>query len=245
MRFSISETAKLSGISVRTLHYYDEIGLLHPTETTEAGYRFYDDQAITVLQQILFLKELDFPLKEIKTILSNPRYDKQKALADQKNLLTLKKQRLERLLHLLDQTMKGEDEMSLKEFDMAEIEEAKKKYASEAKERWGGTCAYEESEKRTASYKASDWAMIKKESDAILKRFAELRGSSADTKEVQNLVSDWQAHITKYFYPCTKQILEGLGEMYVCDERFTKNLDCFGEGTATLMNQAIQFYCKI
>ena len=157
MRLTVSETAKLTNISVRTLHYYDEIGLLKPTDTTEAGYRYYDEEALAVLQQILLYRELDFPLKEIKDMLSKPDYDRQEALAAHKSLLLLKIERLRRLTGLVDSMMRGENTMSFQEFDMHEIEEAKKKYANEAKKRWGDTQAYRESEKKTSGYSEEKW----------------------------------------------------------------------------------------
>ena len=118
MRLTVSETAKLTNISVRTLHYYDEIGLLKPTDTTEAGYRYYDEEALAALQQILLYRELDFPLKEIKDMLSKPDYDRQEALAAHKSLLLLKIERLRRLTGLVDSMMRGENTMSFQEFDM-------------------------------------------------------------------------------------------------------------------------------
>ena len=126
MRKTISEVAKQAGVSVRTLHYYDELGLLTPSEvTTDTGYRYYDENDITKLQQILFYRELDFSLKEIKTIMNSSDYDMSKALKQQRKLLMLKRQRLDEIIALLDANLKGEKTMSLKEFDMKEINDAK------------------------------------------------------------------------------------------------------------------------
>ena len=236
----ISEVAKLTGITVRTLHYYDEIGLLKPSEITEAGYRLYSREDLEILQQILFFRELDFPLSQIKEIMNNPNYDKEEALKKQKELLIQQRQRIEGLIKLIE----GDNNMSFKEFDMNEIEENKKKYAKEVKERWGTSKAYEESEKKTSSYNKEKWGDINQETSEIFKGFAELRNSDPGSEEVQELVRRWQKYITDNFYTCTNEILSGLGLMYVEDERFKENLDKNGEGTAKLMAEAIKIYCS-
>ena len=133
----VSDVAKLTGVTVRTLHYYDEIGLLPPSEVTSSGYRVYND--LEVLQQILFFRELDFSLEEIRGIMQNPAYEKETALQNQKALLVQKRDRLDRLIALVDKTLKGERDMSFKQFDTTKIEEAKQQYAAEVKQRWGNT----------------------------------------------------------------------------------------------------------
>ena len=240
----ISEVAKLTGITVRTLHYYDEIGLLKPSEITEAGYRLYSREDLEILQQILFFRELDFPLSQIKEIMNNPNYDKEEALKKQKELLIQQRQRIEGLIKLIEKRIEGDNNMSFKEFDMNEIEENKKKYAKEVKERWGTSNAYEESEKKTSSYNKEKWGDINQETSEIFKGFAELRNSDPGSEEVQELVRRWQKYITDNFYTCTNEILSGLGLMYVEDERFKENLDKNGEGTAKLMAEAIKIYCS-
>ena len=144
----IHEVAKLTGVTVRALHYYDKIGLLKPEEITEAGYRIYSENDLETLQQILFFRELDFSLNEIKEIIQNPLYDKTEALENHKELLVQKRDRLNGLITLVENTLKGNESMSFKEFDMTEIEENKKKYADEVKKRWGTTKAYAEYEKK-------------------------------------------------------------------------------------------------
>ena len=240
----ISEVAKLTGITVRTLHYYDEIGLLKPSEITEAGYRLYSREDLEILQQILFFRELDYPLSQIKEIMNNPNYDKEEALKKQKELLIQQRQRIEGLIKLIEKRIEGDNNMSFKEFDMNEIEENKKKYAKEVKERWGTSKAYEESEKKTSSYNKEKWGDINQETSEIFKGFAELRNSDPGSEEVQELVRRWQKYITDNFYTCTNEILSGLGLMYVEDERFKENLDKNGEGTAKLMAEAIKIYCS-
>ena len=234
----------MSGITVRTLHYYDEIGLLKPNEITEAGYRLYSKEDLEILQQILFFRELDFPLSEIKEIMNNPNYDKEEALKKQKELLIQQGQRIDGLIKLIDKRIEGDNNMSFKEFDMNEIEENKKKYAKEVKERWGNTRAYEESEKKTSGYNKEKWGDINQETNEIFKAFAKLRYCDPGSQEVQELVRAWQKYITDNFYTCTNEILAGLGLMYVQDERFKENLDKNGEGTAKLMAEAIEIYCS-
>lgn len=239
----INEVAKLTGITVRTLHYYDAIGLLKPCAITEAGYRIYDDDSLLTLQQILFFRELDFSLTEIQKIITNPHYDKMDALQKQKELLSQKRNRLDGLLKLVENTIKGDTIMSFQAFDKTEIEKNKQKYAAEVKERWGATEAYRESEKKTADYSTQQWNMLTEEGAALLKSFGEQRENAPEGAAVQALVLQWQNYITNNFYHCSDEILSCLGMMYVGDARFTENIDKNGAGTAALMAKAIAIYC--
>lgn len=245
MKLHIREFAKLTGVSVRTLHYYDEIGLLRPSFVDEQnGYRYYDENTLCRMQEILFYRELQFSLKEIRMILSSPDYDKKNALAEQKHLLTLKKERLERLISALDGAMKGE-KISMDIFDNSEFEAKREEYAKEAKEKWGSTAAYKESAEKTAGYSADKWIKVNSAMDEIIAEFAEClrNGFAPDSKEAQELVKRWRDFITDNYYTCTKEILAGLAEMYVSDERFMKNIDRHGDGTARFMSNAIKVYC--
>ncbi len=245
MKLQIKEFAELTGVSVRTLHYYDEIGLLKPSYVDEQnGYRFYDETSLERMQEILFYRELDFPLKSIAEILASPNYDKQKALAEQKRLLTLKKERLERLIAALEQAEKGEITMSA--FDNSEYETARQQYEDEAKQQWGGTDAYKESQTKTAGYSKDKWNDILAGMNGVFAEFAECKkcGESSDIDTAQRLVKKLQDYITANFYHCTNEILAGLGQMYVCDERFKNNIDSHGEGTAEFVSEAIKIYCK-
>lgn len=245
MKLQIKEFAELTGVSVRTLHYYDEIGLLKPCYVDDQnGYRFYDEASLERMQEILFYRELDFPLKSITKILASPNYDKQKALAEQKRLLTLKKVRLERLIVALEQTEKGEITMSA--FDNSEYETARQQYEDEAKQRWGGTDAYNESQAKTAGYSKEKWNEVLDSMNGVLAEFAECKkcGESADGDTAQRLVKKLQDYITANFYHCTDDILAGLGQMYVCDERFKNNIDSHDEGVAEFVSEAIKIYCK-
>lgn len=240
----INEVAKLTGVTVRALHHYDKIGLLKPMEVTEAGYRIYGDKELEVLQQIMFFRELDFSLNEIKEIIQNPSYDKTEALRKQKELLLQKRERLDGLITLVESTLKGNDEMSFKEFDMTELEKEKEKYAKEVKERWGTTQAYAQSKEKTEKYTKEQWQEIGGTMEAILEEFAGKRELSPDSKEVREVVKKWQDYITENFYTCSDEILSGLGVMYTSDERFMKNIDKYGEGTAAFMAKAIDAYCQ-
>ena len=245
MKLQIKEFAELTGVSVRTLHYYDEIGLLKPSYVDEQnGYRFYDESSLERMQEILFYRELDFPLKSIAEILASPNYDKQKALAEQKRLLTLKKDRLTRLIAALEQAEKGEITMSA--FDNSEYETVRQQYEDEAKQRWGATDAYKESQAKTAGYSKDKWNDVLAGMNGIFGEFAECKncGESVDSDATQRLVKKLQDYITANFYRCTDDILAGLGQMYICDERFKNSIDKNGEGTAEYVAEAIKIYCK-
>ena len=245
MKLQIKEFAELIGVSVRTLHYYDEIGLLKPSCVDEQnGYRFYDEASLERMQEILFYRELDFPLKSIVEILASPNYDKQKALAEQKRLLIIKKNRLERLIAALEQAEKGEITMSA--FDNSEYETARQQYEDEAKQRWGDTDAYRESQAKTAGYSKEKWNNVLTGMNGVFAEFSECKncGESADSDTAQRLVKKLQDYITANFYHCTDDIHAGLGQMYVCDERFKNNIDSHGEGTAEFVSDAVKIYCK-
>lgn len=245
MRISISEMARLSGVSIRTLHYYDEIGLLKPSEVSaENGYRYYDELGMERIQQILFYRELDFPLKEIQKIMNASGYNKQEALKKQRELLLMKQKRIERLLSLLEENLKGDRMMSFQEFDNTELEAAKKKYAKEVEERWGNTEAYKENQTKTSQYGKEEWNATQGKMDAMIEKFAGHVGEEPASAEVQALVREWQQLITDNWYECSREILAGLGQMYIADERFCTNMDRYKEGTAKLVSEAIAIYCK-
>jgi len=244
MRHSIGSLSKLSGVSIRALHHYDQIGLLQPSEVAESGYRYYDDAAVERLWQILFYRELDFPLAEIGEILSSPSFDRNRALTEHLNLLTQKRARLDRLIELVSNAMKGEQHIEFKPFDTSEIDALREQYAEEAKARWGNTDAYRESTKRAAKWTEADKKRMEAESGEIFSGFAALVGTDPADARVKALVTRWKAFISESYYDCTDEILAGLGQMYVADERFMKNIDKFGAGTAKLMSDAIAVYCK-
>ena len=212
---TVHEVSRLAGVSVRTLHHYDAVGLLKPTCVTQAGYRLYDDAAIKRLQTILFFRELQFSLKEIRTILDDPGFDQKEALRQQIRLLELQKERIGRLISYAQKQMEeGDTDMDFDTFDREELD----RYKEEVKQRWGGTEAYRESQEKAAA---------------------------GVQPSVQEKVKELQDHISQHFYTCTKEILKGLGEMYAEDERFRRNIDAAGgEGTAVFVRDAIRIYCS-
>ena len=241
MKMQIKEFAEFTGVSVRTLHYYDEIDLLTPANVDKStGYRYYDESSLLRMQEILFYRELDFSLKSIGEILSSPNYSKRKALHQQKHLLTLKKERLERLILAVDDAMKGENVMAA--FNNSEFD----KYKAEAKEKWGKTDAYKEYAEKAKSYSKEKWSSLAEGMDHIMEEFSVClkSGATPDSAEAQNLVKMLQSHISENYYLCTNEILAGLGQMYVADERFKNNIDKHADGTAAFICEAIGIYCK-
>ena len=242
MRLSVSEAARRAGVSVRTLRWYDEIGLLKPSETTPAGYRFYNDSAMASLQQILFYRELDVPLEQIGRILDAPDNDRTEALQKHRTLLLMKRRRLDDMLRLVDETIGG-----IAMYDerpkptQADWESVKEQYAREAAERWGNTEAFLESREKHKDYTPEKEAQILAEQEEIFNAFGRCAGP--ESVEAQKLVKRWQAHITRYHYNCTDSILACLGQMYANDPRFRENLDKYGPGTAQKMSDAIAAYC--
>lgn len=230
---TVKEISRLTGISVRTLHYYDEINLLKPTQTTDAGYRLYDDTTLERLHSILLFRELQFPLKEIKSILDNPDFDTRTALKEQIKLLELQRNRLDEIIISAREILtKGAELMRFSAFDKTEID----KYTNEAKQKWEHTDAYKEFEE-----KHSDFA---DKTDELMQIFAEIgkiKHLSPDCKEAQNQIKKLQNFITENYYTCTDEIMKNLGQMYIGDERFKNNIDkAGGIGTAEFTAEAIR-----
>ncbi|WP_082197217.1 MerR family transcriptional regulator [Bacillus sp. FJAT-27916] len=247
--YRIKELADMSGISIRTLHYYDEINLLKPSQLEDNGYRLYNEQDAARLQQILFLKELDFPLSKIKRILDDPQFNEEEALRMHRKILIEKRDRLMRIIQSVDETIeaiKGGKEMDsnkrLKPFDRSKLDQFQKQYEQEVKEKYGQTEAYEQSEKKRKSYKDDDFARIEQERTAIFERIAAVMDRKPEEDAVQELIHEWRMHITRYHYNCTIEIFRGLGDMYTADERFKENLDKIKNGLADYMSEAIRIY---
>lgn len=199
---TVKEVSRLTGISIRTLQYYDKLGLL-PAMRTESGYRLYDDAALERLQQILLFRELEFPLRDIRTILDNPNFDRRKALRQQIELLTLKKQHLEDLIRLA-RTLQaaGGHTMQFKEFDTSRIDE----YTRHAKESWGDTPAYREFEQNAAERTVQESSDINNQLMALTAGFGALQNLPIDNPAVQAQAAKLQAFITEHYYTCTKEI---------------------------------------
>ena len=239
----IREAAALSGVTVRTLQYYDRIGLLRPAAVTEAGYRLYDEAALARLQEILFFREMEFPLEEIRAILDSPGYDRAEALRRQKALLLKKRERLDKLIRLVERSSRGEDTMNFDAFDRKEIEHMQEEYAREAKERWGGTAAYRQSAERQEKRSAEENEALGAQFTALFEEFAALRDRDPAGAEAAELVGRLRDFIHTHYYDCTPDILLGLADMYEADERFRQNIDRAGEGTAVFAAAAIRACC--
>ncbi|GFN30031.1 MerR family transcriptional regulator [Paenibacillus xylaniclasticus] len=250
MHYKVKEVAAIAGVSVRTLHHYDEIGLLKPSEVRSNGYRYYSDEDLERLQQILFFKELDLPLQQVRAILDDERYDRRRMLLIHKELLLKKKHRLEQIIKSVEQTLQsieGGVVMSKQDmfepFDMKEIEEHQKKYGQEAEQRWGNTEAYKESARRTAKYTEVDWSRIKQEMASVYEGLIARMAYGPDDEEVQRIITGHRQHITDHFYECSTEIYRGLADMYVSDSRFADNIDKHQPGLAAFMSEAMLIHC--
>ena len=238
---TVNEVSRLTGVSIRTLQYYDKIGLLKPVEHTAAGYRLYDNSALEKLQQILIFFFFVYSLLDIKQIMDAPGFDRQKALEQQIEVLILKKQRLESLIALACGIKKnGERNMDFSAFDTTKIQEYKK----EAKAAWGKTAEYQEYEQKTKDRNAGGYQAAMMQMMDIFTEFGEIRTGEPDSARAQQLVKKLQSFITDNYYTCSEKVLAELGRMYVEDQRFTENIDKAGGcGTAEFVCRASVCYC--
>ena len=239
---TVNEMSKLTGVSIRTLQYYDTIGLLPPTEYTEAGYRLYDDTAMERLQQILLFRELEFPLKEIRRIIDSPDFNRNKALEQQMKLLTMKKEHLEGLISFARKIKEtGVNKMDFQVFNTTKMDE----YTKKAKEQWGQTAEYKEYEEKTSKQSLEAQKQALQNFMLIFVEFGKMMDKKPEDSDVQLKVKEFQDYITDHFYKCSNEILKGLGEMYVSGGEFTENIDkAAGDGTAVFVAKAIDIYCK-
>jgi MerR family transcriptional regulator, thiopeptide resistance regulator len=244
MAFTVGELAKLTGITVRTLHHYDEIGLVQPSDRSRAGYRLYDDGDVLRLQQVLLFREVGLPLDEIAGVLDDPGFARAEALRRHREALVEKRGRLDAMLVALDAAIRLEESRGHMQpddvktlFDGFQPEE----HAEEAKERWGDTDAYKESMRRTKQYGKPEWEAIRREGDAIYARLAELmrEGAPADDARCKGIAEAHRAYLDRWFYPCSTAMHRGLAEMYVSDPRFAANLEKVAPGFAQYLHDAI------
>lgn len=240
---TVNDVSKLTGVSIRTLQYYDTIGLLKPNGHTEAGYRLYDDTALERLQQILLFKELEFSLKEIKSMINAPDFDRNKAMEQQIELLTMKKEHLENLIDFARKIKTtGVKNMDFTVFDTKKIDE----YAKRAKEQWGQTPEYREYEEKTKDWTNQEQQNVMKNFMLIFAEFGKMRTEDPASEKVQCEVKKLQDFISEHFYKCSNEVLGGLGQMYASGGEFTQNIDKMGgEGTARFTADAIEVYCKM
>ncbi|MCY9515732.1 MerR family transcriptional regulator [Paenibacillus apiarius] len=249
MAYKVKEVADWVRISVRTLHHYDEIGLLKPDTVTPAGYRLYSDGNLETLQQILFFKEIGFTLEDIKRIVGQPNFDRKHALQSHRELLLKKRERLEEIIRTVERTivsLEGGIDMEKKEmfegFDMADIEAHQKKYAEEAREKYGRDIV-DRTMDRTSKYGKDDWAAIMASQAAIYNKIIAAMDRGPADPQVQEAIGEWRRHITSNFYDCTLDVFRGLGDLYVADDRFTKSIDQYQPGLAQFMREAMHIYC--
>lgn len=240
---TVGDVARLSGVTVRTLHHYDEVGLLSPSTRTDAGYRLYDDRDIDRLRTILTYRELGLGLDEIAGVLDGD-VDATATLHAARDRIRERIVRLEAIASSLDDAIEAmrkgtpmtpEEKLSVfGDFDPAQ-------YEAEVEERWGDTDAYAQSARRTASYTADDWRRLRAEADEINERFLALmrEGAEPGSERAREVVEAHRRHIGSWFYDCPPEMHAGLGQMYVSDARFTENIDAAGEGLAAYMAAAI------
>ena len=240
---TVHQVSKLTGVSVRALHHYDELGLLKPAEVTEAGYRLYDESSLARLQSILLFRELQFPLKDIGAILDSPTFDRNKALDQQIELLTLKKEHLDNLIDLA----KGIKGMGVKHltdfraFDTRKIDE----YAREAKASWGQTKEWKEYEQKSRGRTREDNNAIARGMMDIFAEFGAIRDTDPAAPAAQALVNKLQNYITENFYTCSDAILLNLSRMYDGGGSMTENIDKVGgPGTGDFAAKAIAVHCS-
>src|ERR671920_1090962 len=241
--YTVGKVARLSGVTIRTLHHYDEIGLLSPLGRSAAGYRLYEDYDLERLRRILFYRELGFDLKEIATIVDDPRTDALGHLRRQRGLLTERIRRLSAMIDAIDYEMEARTmairltpEERLEVFGEFQPED----HAEEAERRWGGTEAYKESQRRVSGYTKEDWQRLKAEEEEIRARLAAAldAGLAPDSEEAMAAAEAHRRHISRWFYECGYEMHRGLTEMYVSDERFRSNYDTQTPGLAAFIRDA-------
>jgi len=244
MSYTVGKVASLAHISVRTLHYYDELGLIVPSARSDSGYRLYTDEDLLGLQQVLFFKALGFDLHRIQFLIKDPSFNRLQALTEQRNLTNIQIKRLKKVVDLIDKAIldfEGERAMSNKEmfevfgeFDPSEFEE-------EVNERFGGTEAYAESARRTKKYGKKDWERMKKEEGEIFGSLTKLmeKGVAPDDEQAMDGVEQYRLHIDHWFYPCSRRMQGELGKMYLADQRFKDNFDKVHQGLSIYVSEAI------
>lgn len=246
---TVHEVANLTGITARTLHYYDEIGLLKPSIVTEAKYRLYTDTDLCRLQEILFFREVGFALKEIKNLLNSPHYNRAEALEKHLSILEAQRERIDGLIALVKAEINGTKEISFSAFSNSKVLELQSQFQEEVLERWGDTDSFKEYE-ATFSSKArkiqneqmQDFFSM---AQNIFEKLAMYENKSPDCPDVQNIVREWQLYISEHFYQCDKHMLSSLGKMYVTDLRFSDFINRFGNGDlAAFFSKAIEIFCS-
>ena len=248
-KMTVHEVAKLTGITIRALHYYDEIGLLEPAKADKTKYRLYTENDLEKLQQILFYREVGFSLKAIKELLSAPAYSKREALERHSELLKLRKKKIEELICLVNDTLAGKTDYSFTAFSNSEISALQEKYRNEVIERWGSTHEYQEFSTlfsaKAEKERNQKWNDFLIRSQDIFERLAEFQGEEPTLPAVQSIVIEWQEYISENFYPCSDDMLMCLGEVYQTDKRFSDYINRFATwNIAEFFGEAIKAHCR-
>jgi DNA-binding transcriptional MerR regulator len=241
--YQIKQFSEITNVSVRQLRHYDKIGVLKAFRQTNS-YRWYNDSHIRTLNQILIYKELEFSLREIKTLLSSKHLNKRRAIEKQKVMLKKKVDRLNRIIEHIDNLLTDQGETPMTTLGHDETDNDKNDLLKEAKSRWGHTAAYKQSEIRRSGYSKQELKTIQKEQNKIYSALAEKSNCATSDKEVQELVHQARMFIDKHWYDCDPKQFAALGQMYVNDKRFQSHFDAFGDGFAQFFSDAIKVYCK-
>ena len=238
---TVKEVAKLTGVSVRTLHHYDAIGLLKPTRVTEAGYRMYDQTAVNRLCLILLYRELGFSLKDVEALLSMDDEERNRTLQQQIDVLEQKRRQLQNRICLAGGLkLTGVKNLDYTDFDYKKIDE----YENQARTMWGKTEAWQEYSQKAKGRSQKDNKALGDEMMALFAKVGSLREYAPDSQLVQEWVKELQSFITDHYYTCTKPILLSLGQMYAGGGSMTENIDkAGGQGTGEFARQAIEIYC--
>ncbi|WP_425246013.1 MerR family transcriptional regulator [Streptomyces sp. NEAU-NA10] len=244
MSYSVGQVAGFAGVTVRTLHHYDDIGLLVPSERSPAGHRRYGDADLDRLQQILFYRELGFPLDEVAALLDDPDADPREHLRRQHELLTARIEKLQKMAAAVEHAMEARTMgINLTPEEKFEVfgDKDPEQYAEEAEQRWGGTEEYAESQRRAASYTKEDWKRMQAEVADWSERYNALMaaGEPPTGEAAMDMAEEHRQHIGAWFYECSYDMHRSLGEMYVADERFKAFYDSMRPGLAEHLKEAI------
>lgn len=241
--FTVKQLSQLAGVTPRTLHHYDDIGLLKPYRIGNNGYRYYEEQALLRLQQILFYREMDLPLDEIRKIMADNSFDILIALQSHKNALQKQAARLNRLLATVDNTiqhLKGEKLMSQKGLFEGFSEEEREKYAQEAEQMYDPETV-RASNKKWKSFSAAEKKAILTEGKAIYVDLAAVMSKGAESREVQAVITRWHKHMQYFWSPNDEQLL-GLADLYNNDSRFRENYEKVAPNLSEFMRAAVKVY---
>ncbi|MFJ4829233.1 MerR family transcriptional regulator [Streptomyces sp. NPDC088747] len=244
MSHPVGRVAGFAGVTVRTLHHYDEIGLLVPSGRSHAGHRRYSDADLDRLQQILFYRELGFPLEEVAALLDDPAADPRAHLRRQHELLTARIEKLQKMAAAVEHAMEARKMgINLTPEEKFEVfgDKDPEAHAEGAERRWGGTETYAESQRRAAGYTKEDWRRMQAEVTSWSERYTALMeaGEQPAGEPAMDLAEEHRQHVTKWFYACSYEIHQGLGAMYVSDERFKEFYDAMRPGLAEHLRDAI------